>query len=75
MKTVQDIITASGGFEKIQRAACAVGNDITWWAVKKWLKNGIPEKHWAVVMKLSGASLDEMFAANEALRAQAENAA
>lgn len=37
-------------------------------AVYKWPRNGIPDHHWPVMIKLTGTSVDALYAANQALR-------
>ena len=38
------------------------------WAIYKWFGNGIPEKHWGLVMELSNVTIDEIYRANQAAR-------
>lgn len=75
MITVHEIIHSCGGPEKIEAAANARGTKLTLWAVKKWMQNGIPEKHWALVTQLSGTGIDVIYGANSALRASQTEAA
>lgn len=66
MPTIQAIIDKAGGLEKVAAAA-----GTTDWAVRKWSKNGIPEKHWAAIRALADVSIDALHAANERARADA----
>lgn len=75
MTTVHEIIHSCGGPERIEAEANARGTKLTLWAVKKWMRNGIPEKHWALVTKLSGAGVGVIYAANNTLRASQTEAA
>ena len=46
------------------------------WAIYKWKANGIPSRHWPVLIKLAKSSADELMKANAALeRAQREGEA
>lgn len=63
MLTIQDIIERAGGPEKI---AGAIG--AKHWAVRKWPKNGIPEKHWAALRGLTDIPIEQLHAANELIR-------
>jgi hypothetical protein len=75
MQSVQDIIQSCGGPEKIEAEARNRGTKLTSWAVKKWLQNGIPEKHWRLVMDMSGATIELIYQANDAFRASSGEAA
>mgnify|MGYP005994444285 CR=1 FL=1 len=71
METIESIIEAAGGLTPVSERTGLTQN-----AVKKWLGKGIPDWHWKTVMQLSGADLDQMFAANAKLReARKETAA
>lgn len=65
METVGDIIKAAGGAAKIGRAT---GLDRT--TPLKWKESGIPERHWPEVTKLSGASAEQIYAANRRARGE-----
>lgn len=62
--TPREIIHACGGAERVAQAS----GGMTVWMVWKWYKNGIPSKHWPLVMRLSGLSADAILSANEQLR-------
>lgn len=66
-KTVRDIIRDAGGPQALADASKGV---ITVDAVYKWQTIGIPDRHWPLVMPLSGATADELLAAN--VRARSE---
>ena len=63
MRTIPDIIKACGGHDAV---AGATGLKVD--AVRKWPRNGIPEKHWADLRHLCDASVEELHAVNEAAR-------
>jgi hypothetical protein len=67
MRTIPQIIKAAGGARKI---AVASKGTVTAEAVYKWSKNGIPDRHWPIVMPLSGATANELLRANVAVRRQ-----
>lgn len=64
MKTVPDIISDCGGPLAIEAASKGA---LSHWAIRKWAANGIPNKHWPLVMSIDGVSADELLAANVAL--------
>lgn len=68
MNTVPDIIRLSGGPDAIEAEATLRGAKLTAWAVKKWPQNGIPEKHWEMLMGMCGANIENLYAANQAVR-------
>lgn len=63
--TVQEIIAKAGGPRVIAEAS---GGVIGVEAPYKWPKIGIPDRHWPLVMRLSGATADELLKANMAAR-------
>lgn len=65
MRSISEIIKAAGGAGKIAEAS---NGTVTAEAVYKWTKIGIPDRHWALVMPLAGASPEEMFKANLSAR-------
>ncbi|MEC9345520.1 MAG: hypothetical protein VYB54_04785 [Pseudomonadota bacterium] len=69
MERIPDIIRAAGGAE-----AVAVEAGVTVHAVQKWARKGVPDWHWPTLMKLSGVSLEQMFGANQQIRAKGEAA-
>lgn len=70
--SVQSIIKRAGGASRI---AELLGGRLTSDAIYKWPKIGIPDRHWPLIMRLSGASADEMLAANVSARKMRESAA
>lgn len=74
MLTVANIIQNCGGAEAIERAsgkdpADERKNRLSSWAVHKWRKGGIPERHWPLVMGiLPDLTPQQLHDANEALR-------
>lgn len=71
MKTIPEILKAAGGARSIHEASVAeagADNAIKTDAVYKWSTIGIPDRHWPLIMRLSGASADEMLSANVAAR-------
>lgn len=67
-RSITEILKAAGGPVAIaERSEGALTVD----AVYKWQRNGIPDRHWPLVMPHAGATPEEMFSANELLRDQA----
>jgi hypothetical protein len=66
-RTIREIIKDAGGASAI---AGAVGGKITPDAVYQWPHNGIPDRYWSAIMPLANASADELFLANEMVRAE-----
>ena len=63
--TVQHIIrTLCGGPDKVADASKGTDHPITAEAALKWYRNGIPERHWPLVRKLTGLAVDQIYAAN-----------
>ena len=63
--TVRSIIASAGGAAAIETAS---NGSLQRGAVYKWPQIGIPDRHWPLLMRLSGASADEMLAANQLAR-------
>jgi hypothetical protein len=71
MGAIWEIIRRCGGVRAIAEAvASGEPGDLERkrWAIHKWPKNGIPERHWAALMSLGDITVEELHAANEALR-------
>lgn len=66
--TIPEIIDRAGGAITIAKES---DSGISADAVYKWPKIGIPDRHWPLVMRLSGVSADEMLAANVEARSAA----
>ena len=67
--TVRDIIQDCGGPSRIASESRAHEHSISEKGVYSWHRIGIPQKHWPVVMALSGRDERQIFAANQALTA------
>jgi hypothetical protein len=65
MRTISDIIRDAGGARAIHEAS---GGAFSADAVYKWLSIGIPDRHWPLLIRLSGATPEELFKANSAAR-------
>lgn len=66
MRTIHDLIKAAGGAKAVQEASDgAISRD----AVYKWPSIGIPDRHWELIIRLAGASPDELYQANLMARA------
>ncbi|OIM94128.1 hypothetical protein BLN97_12650 [Bradyrhizobium elkanii] len=59
--SIDDVIWAAGGPAKI---AAASKGAVTVDAVHKWRRNGIRDWHWALLMSLSGVTVEQLYAAN-----------
>ncbi|MGY4224397.1 hypothetical protein ACVMIH_001758 [Bradyrhizobium sp. USDA 4503] len=59
--SIADVIWAAGGPAKI---AAASKGAITVDAVHKWRRNGIRDWHWALLMSLCGATVEQLYRAN-----------
>jgi len=72
MRTIQDIIAACGGPKKIAEAVSEAdpsAKPLTEWAVRKWHRVGIVDRHWPVIRSLMDISPAELHEANECVRA------
>ena len=72
--TVEEIIKAAGNGTSMSSGAQAICEtsdiDISPAAIYKWPKIGIPDRYWPVIIKLTGATPDDLYQANvEARRA------
>lgn len=59
------IIARAGGAAAVADASCGT---LSSWAVYKWTANGIPERHWPLIMRLAGVSAEQLLLGNAALR-------
>jgi len=66
--TVADLIKRAGGPDQISAASNETADPVTAGAVHKWRVNGIPEVHWSLFMRATGATADLIYQANERLR-------
>lgn len=65
MRTLRDIIEASGGAKGIEAASSGTINRD---AVYKWPTIGVPDRHWDVLIRLCGTTPEELYEANRAAR-------
>ena len=68
MRNAEEIVRDAGGGKAIAGAANKAGLKLGEWAPLKWPQNGIPDRYWGLMEKLAGATVGELFAANEAIR-------
>lgn len=66
---VHEIIDTAGGVHAIAEASLNSAKPITFEAVHKWRRNGIPDEHWSLLIDLAGVTVDEIYAANMSLKA------
>lgn len=64
--TIPDLIKRAGGATAIQRGS---RGEVSAAAVYKWPKIGIPDRHWPLIISLTGATADELLSANQIARA------
>lgn len=70
--TIKEIIEKSGGPKAIGDAiAAARGKPSKPDAVYKWPAIGIPDRHWPIIISLSGVTAQELFEANLEARGEA----
>jgi hypothetical protein len=62
---IAGIVRRAGGAASI---AAASAGAVTADAVYKWRRIGIPDRHWPLLMSLSGVTADELVRANRAAR-------
>lgn len=76
MRTIDQIIKDAGGARAISEASGPVDDagkrPISYDAVYKWSKIGIPDRHWSLVMSLTETTADELFQANLSTREAAQ---
>lgn len=72
MRNIEQIIKDAGGARAISEASGPIDQNgkrpLTYDAVYKWPKIGIPDRHWQLVMSLTSSTPEELFAANLAAR-------
>jgi hypothetical protein len=65
---VADILKAAG-VHKLHARSIRMRRPVDKKSIYKWAQNGIPEKHWALVMAvLPYVTVEQLFAANQKLR-------
>lgn len=67
MRTINELIRDAGGAEAV---SAATNGQISRDAVYKWPGNGIPDRHWGVIIRLAQSSPSEMYAANCSVRGE-----
>lgn len=80
MRTIEEIIKAAGGADAIaerlpKRRNTDGSKRDPRWAVYKWKTNGVPARHWPVLIELAGATPDELLSANTAAQSASSEAA
>ena len=68
-RNIKQIIAEAGGPKKIAAASRTTDSPITAKAVYDWPAIGIPERHWAIFIRLARATTDELHKANLRVRA------
>lgn len=72
MRNIDQIIEAAGGARKIHEASGPLDDKgkrpLSFDAVYKWSKIGVPDRHWPLLMSLTETSATELHAANCAAR-------
>lgn len=68
MKNIEQIIKDAGGARAISQASENDSHQITFDAVYKWKKLGIPDRHWPLIMSLTKTTPSELFTANQRAR-------
>lgn len=72
MRTIEQIIKDAGGARAISEASGPIDENgkrpLTYDAVYKWSKNGVPDRHWPLVMSLTPSTAEELYVANLAAR-------
>src|ERR1700761_6940834 len=66
--SVSDILRMAGGAVAIERES---QGGVKTAAAYKWVKGGIPDRHWPLIIRLSGVTADALLAANVAARSHA----
>jgi len=66
--TVADIIGLAGGPKVIADASKRSSETFSKDAVYKWVKGGIPDRHWPIIILLTGLEVSAIYEANLAVR-------
>lgn len=62
MNTIADLIALSGGAVVVAQKSQDTDHPVTEWAVRKWAdRERIPQDQWALIMALSGVSLEKIY--------------
>jgi hypothetical protein len=62
--SIDKIIRACGGAKKVAEGSLKTDSPVTFEAVYKWYRNGIPDAHWPLVMELGDVTSKQIFDAN-----------
>lgn len=68
MRSIREIIDDAGGPQKIAAFSKKSRHPVAIKTVYAWMANGIPEKHWDLMVRMTQATPDELYAANKPLR-------
>lgn len=74
MRNVRKLIEDAGGPKKIADASLNTKKSITAKSVYDWPQIGIPDRHWPILIKLAGATVEELYEANRVARARPKRA-
>lgn len=66
--TVSEIIGRAGGPRAISDASQRSKEPFSKDAVYKWVKGGIPDRHWPIIISLTGLKVSQIYEANVAAR-------
>lgn len=69
-RSIPDLISLAGGPKAIALESRKSRHRVTYYAVQKWSVRGIPDEHWDLMMRLTGASLEEIYKANREFKNQ-----
>lgn len=69
-RSVDDLIRLAGGPKALSEESAKTPKRIGTYAVHKWRRNGIPDAHWELFLRIPGVSADTIYRANAALRHQ-----
>jgi len=68
VRTVDDLIRLAGGAKALSEESANSTKRVGTYAVHKWRRNGIPDEHWELFLRIPGVSADTIYRANAALR-------
>ncbi|MCJ2875601.1 hypothetical protein JUM41_15250 [Rhizobium pusense] len=69
--TIAEIISRAGGPKAIADASRVTSDAFSKDAVYKWVKGGIPDRHWPIIIALTDIDVATIYAANLAARGSA----
>ena len=67
LRSINDLFMRAGGSVKLAALV-----NVNQWTVDRWVKTGIPVKHWALIIKTFGGSIEDMYNISEKARRLAE---